>query len=262
MLFLYVSTIVQIVLESFPVSSSGHCALMACIMYHFSGQNISDFELNETINFFIQIPTVIVLALFFFGSWSFLIINYRRTWRIILSLILFTILVDFITAFFFFVIKKYCVLIPLWIGFLITSLLLLSLRWCSSVRPSVGLSWQLAVVIGIVQGVASLPGISRFGAVYTTLRWMGFENYKAFQISWMVFWPLLIAAFLKSVAMMMIDPSQTEFLNIQFMAVIAGAAMMGFSGMYVVSWLVNKDKIWLFSIYMIVPSLLAYWYCR
>ena len=78
-------------------------------------------------------------------------------------------------------------------GFFITIVALGSLYWCP-VRSAQPLRWDKALVIGLVQGIALLPGISRLASVFVATRWLGYNNRQAFEISWMIQVPLIAAA--------------------------------------------------------------------
>ncbi len=60
-------------------------------------------------------------------------------------------------------------------------------------------NWRYALILGIVQGIALLPGVSRFAVVYASARWLGLPQPKAFEITWLVQWPLIFAACLQSI---------------------------------------------------------------
>src|SRR3972149_6486054 len=146
--------VVQIITESFPISSSGHLMLIQCIGNFFSCLNVSKIYLlsSDIVTYFIHMPTVIVVAVFFYKKWWSLIFNWRRMWPIIIKLIVFTWIVDVMTATIFLLARKTVFTFPLYIGFacpgadspsLPTSSTLSSYRACSS--------W-LSGVLGIVQG--------------------------------------------------------------------------------------------------------------
>ncbi len=255
-------TIIQIISESFPVSSSGHVLLSLCIA-HFNLKNIfySEQLLSQTIvNFFLMTPTVIIVTLFFSRTWFKILFHWKRTWRIILRLIFFTGFVDIITALFFLFFRYFSITIPLYLGFGITGLVLFSLRFCSLSLPQT-YTKSLACLLGIVQGISLLPGISRFAVVFTTLRWMRFSPKKSFVICWMVQWPLIFAASALSISTMILYPSLSFFITYQLIVCMFAASLLSLIGLYFVYYLIENNKLWWFSIYMIVLTLLSFFLC-
>jgi len=67
-------------------------------------------------------------------------------------------------------------------GFIVTALLLTSTLWA---RPGSRSSLSLAgaALLGVAQGLASLPGLSRSGANLTTVSWLGVRPERAFELA-------------------------------------------------------------------------------
>lgn len=81
------------------------------------------------------------------------------------------------------------------IGFFLTGLLLISSRWAppSTVeRPNLA----LALILGVVQGIAVLPGVSRSGSTITAALWLGVKPARAFQLSMLMSLPAVFGAVL------------------------------------------------------------------
>jgi undecaprenyl-diphosphatase len=78
------------------------------------------------------------------------------------------------------------------VGFFLTSGVLLSLRWVP--RGEFGeLTPFQALLVGIVQGVAVMPGVSRSGAAIGAGLWMGLRPERAFELSLMLSIPAFVA---------------------------------------------------------------------
>jgi undecaprenyl-diphosphatase len=81
------------------------------------------------------------------------------------------------------------------LGFVITALLLASTRWVHSgddeAPSAVG-----ALLIGIAQGLAVLPGISRSGSTITLALWLGVRPDRAFELSMLMSLPAVLGAVL------------------------------------------------------------------
>lgn len=68
------------------------------------------------------------------------------------------------------------------VGFLVTTLLLISTRWVKAGEaPSVP-AWG-ALLIGVVQGLSVFPGVSRSGATIAVAMWLGVRKDRAFELS-------------------------------------------------------------------------------
>ncbi len=264
MLYFYILIIAQIVLESFPVSSSGHVKLLE----HFWGNSwritsaVSGADASAVItacsNFYHLLHgiTVILVAAFFFKDWFFLLINWRRCWRIIIKTGLLTALADSLTTCFF---VAFIVIntsrFPLSVGFFITAFALYSLRWCPEAPRSVW-SWRGALFLGCVQGIALLPGISRMGVTYVAARWLALPPYKAFQISLLIEWPLIAAAFLASTPLLW-SSAIDQFLNPTTAFVMLGASIGAWCGLRLMLYLACHNRVWWLSYYMLIPCILS-----
>jgi undecaprenyl-diphosphatase len=81
------------------------------------------------------------------------------------------------------------------LGFIVTSLVLVSTRW---VRPG-DQQWPTlvgALIIGLAQGVAVLPGVSRSGSTIAMALWLGVRPDRAFELSMLMSLPAVAGAIL------------------------------------------------------------------
>jgi len=197
--------------------------------------------------------TVCVVALFFFNRCFFLLRNIFRCWPIVVKIIGLTFVADCVTFLFFIFFNVVGVsFFFLGLGFFITMVALYSLRWVPEQTPK---RWCLrsAIILGCVQGIALLPGISRLGLTYVVGRWLGFAPRKAFEISLLIQWPLIAAAFLNSVRILFMHNNLAVVMNWQLLSVMLGAGVLAFYGLCFVAWCADQKKMWLFSWYMMVP---------
>lgn len=261
---------VQILLESFPISSSGHCLLLEQYLKKYGCEinHYQDFFLHQEsaslmyialLDHFVHGVTVIVLVLFFFSRWSWLLVHLLRCWRIVAKIIGFVFITDIITVLFYMMFRWFAFTIPLTVGFIITFILLLSLRWvpvCQNKRWS----WRSACMLGIMQGCALLPGISRFASTYVCARWFSLPPRKAFEMSWLVVWPLIAVAFLHSAGIVVITSSETLLLRPATGIVMIAAGIVSFYALRFVERLAYAEKLWWFGVYMIVPIIISLLY--
>lgn len=118
-----------------------------------------------------------------------------------------------------------------------------------------GVSYWGALVIGIAQAIAILPGISRSGATISTSVLLGVDRSKATRFSFLMVVPLIIGKMVK-------DLMSSEF-TVQGESVLPIA--IGFvaafvTGLFACTWmikLVRNSKLTYFSVYCAIVGLIA-----
>lgn len=136
---------------------------------------------------------------------------------------------------------------------LVTALLL----WLAD-RPkntSKPVTFKNALIIGIAQAIAMLPGISRSGATISSSVLLGNDKSKAARFSFLMVIPLIFGKIAKDILGGEITTEATNFttLGIGFIAAFS-------SGLIACTWmikLVKKSKLSYFSVYCVVLGLLA-----
>ena len=91
------------------------------------------------------------------------------------------------------------------LGLCATSLLLLTSRWASPGEREVPFWWGAALV-GLVQGLAVIPGISRSGATICVALWLGVRPQRAFELSMLASVPAVLGAVLVEVPAVLASP--------------------------------------------------------
>ncbi len=253
MICFYVWTILQIILESFPISSSGHLVLFEhiCPAGTSLGNSILFYEpIRSYIEYILHIPTAIILCVYFFKQWSFPFKHIDRCFLLILKISAYTALADIITISCYAVRDHYGMFkMPLAVGFAITGCSLYSLRWCSYEGAS--WTWKKAIILGFVQSIAFVPGASRFGLTYVTTRWMGIAPRRAFQITMLIQWPLIVLA--SCYSLYTLGSSTYELLNLPYILVMLGATIIAYRALCMVGQMVALQSMWIWSVYMLMP---------
>jgi undecaprenyl-diphosphatase len=141
------------------------------------------------------------------------------------------------------------------VGFmlLVTALLL----WLADRSKNTGkpVTFKNALIIGLSQAVAMLPGISRSGATISTSVLLGNDKSKAARFSFLMVIPLIFGKIAKYILGGELTTEATNFttLGVGFIAAFI-------SGLIACTWmikLVKKSKLSYFSIYCVVVGLLA-----
>ncbi len=246
---------IQIVSESFPVSSSGHSALAACVIAYYNGREGGMMPLFSSAHpsmLLAHVPTIFIVALFFRRNWIPLLCHCIMQWRLIMRLLLYTCVADGITVLCYILMHRYPLSMPLWSGFAITGLLLFSLRWCR--HQGTLLTMRHMVLLGGVQGIALVPGISRFGIVYTTCRLLGIRSSKAFGVTWMLQWPLMIGGVVLGLFHQL---PFTFIIDYPFLIKIIAASLCAYGGLSLMYWAAVTHMMWLVTFYMLVPIIIS-----
>jgi undecaprenyl-diphosphatase len=79
------------------------------------------------------------------------------------------------------------------IGLILTGLLLFSQKKLQF-RQSESVDWKDGVFTGLLQGLSTLPGVSRAGTTSTALIWRSFDSESAFQLSFLLSIPSVVMA--------------------------------------------------------------------
>jgi len=141
------------------------------------------------------------------------------------------------------------------VGFMlfVTALLLLLADRAKDTTKKV--SFFNAIVIGVSQAIAILPGISRSGATISTSVLLGIDRAKAARFSFLMVVPLIIGKMVKDIA-----GGDFEMTSSEALPILIGFVAAFISGLLACKWmiaLVKKSKLTYFSIYCAVVGLIA-----
>lgn len=262
MLCLLFLIFIQVVFEAFPVSSSGHLLLFLSLF--FAQNSTAHTTMLTLLNtpeliLWMQLPAIGIVALFFRSVWWPLLRHVWRTWPLIVKLVGHMLCSNIITFLFYLVLTYHAVMMPLWIGFGITGILLISLVFCPR-RARNPLTVKRALMLGIVQGIALLPGISRFASVFVISRWMGIGARRSFLITWMLHWPLAVGMSLISGYQYIQHPTSWVPLGLTTMGLVGVASALSLFGLFLMYQLAQRNMLWLMSFYMIIPFAISFLY--
>ena len=140
---------------------------------------------------------------------------------------------------------------PAFVGvlFFITALILVSTRFIrsqSSNADLLGFGIKVAILIGVLQGLAIFPGISRSGITIVAALWAGQNNQVSAEYSFFLAIPTIVAASIYSFWNVGGIP-----LDVSFQLVIAATIALGV-GLVSMHWLIRwlqQGRLWWFSVY-------------
>jgi len=244
---------VQVVLESLPVSSSGHLALVTCL-FNRAGLPAAAARfaaLGAKWNALLHLPTLVILGVYFLPQYLpvlWRLLRRRSGWWLIARVIILVALADVITA------ALYLPLMPiftkvvlLWVGFGWTTMVLLSLCYCPATREGTRLNLPNALLLGVIHGLLGAPGMSRLATMYASARWLGFRGRRAFELAWLVQVPLIIAATARDVYREGVGTFVAPLADPLVVVSLLAATVLGYLALCVSGRLARSNQLWRFA---------------
>lgn len=247
-----IQSLLQIILESLPVSSSGHLVLAEKIMQWQ--------EIPKAVEYVLHGPTIVVLVLYFRATWVPLLLHCWRYRAVLLRMIFLGAAATLVTVPLYCGMQWLAPCFPLAFGFACTASLLFSLRFVSYHHEP--MSYKKALLLGCVQGISGLPGISRLASTYVAGVWLGLPAHKSFYFSCMMQFPLICAGFLYGLFKtawfdtILLTQNHSPRAVSNSIAISAATAIA-----YILLWWVQRcmeqHTLWKFGYYMLLPLALA-----
>lgn len=256
MLNLSLVVFLQIVLESLPVSSSGHIALLEVVMKNWGGlKNFIGLPCYKSLELFLHIPSSFIFFIF-------TIIFLRKIWNLFsnnyFQLFSFIFLADFITALIYLFLKRN--IFPLWVGFCITALIIVFSSLYKG-KSNNELSLKKSLILGFFQGISLLPGVSRLALTFFVGRLVGFSKDCSLFISFGLAIPLFIGGGLKGFYRISKHAECYDHIFNKWFAIsIVLASLLAFLLLVCLKWLIENDKYWIFAVYLTVPILISFFF--
>ncbi|MCB1043344.1 MAG: undecaprenyl-diphosphate phosphatase [Acidobacteria bacterium] len=254
----FVLGIVQGLTEFFPVSSSGHLALAAWL----GGQTEGDL----TFDILVHLATLAAILVVFRHDWIQLArsVLMREHGDLPRQLPLYLILATLPAVVVGLGFKDRVLWVhdrPYMVGALlcVTGLWLLGGLWRQDGTKSyVDLGWTTALIIGLAQAVAVLPGISRSGATIMMGIYLGLNRRDSARFSFMLAVPVIAGAGLLAIKDLLEMPSdQWQQLWGAYGLGFAAAFVSGLLALRLLMWLLTGRRFFLFGVYCLVVGLTA-----
>lgn len=259
--------IVQGLSEFLPISSSGHLSLLQ-YFFGINGEAAASFSILLHFGTLVAVfaafyKTIWKLILEFFAmvrdifTKKFSIKNASPERRMVLLLIVseipllfFYFLSDFYTA-----LSADADIVVEGCCFLLTSLLLfISDRVVKGRKTAGDMKFKDALIIGTVQGIAPLPGLSRSGSTISTGLMCGLTREYAVSFSFIMGIPPVLMANLLEIKDILggVDGAVAPLEPVQSIIGIVSAAVVGFASIKMVNFLVKNDKFTVFAWYTLI----------
>lgn len=292
-LLLLIAAAIQIIGEVLPISSSGHVAVATEMFRQWGGYVVP--ALPEEIDYLMHGPMILIVMFYFRRSWLGLFkitvnglwhLSQKRAWadltcsqrRVMHKVFVMTGMV-FIAGFMTEgglllakVVRAHTTMLDsmpmLLCGFCLTTLLLgltekrimTALAYRGQLHP-----FTIAFVLGLVQSLAFLPGVSRFASTMVCAQLLGLKPTRSIMLSFMLFFPLMIAAFLvHGIGGVLHAGNGLTLLSPAWLAMYMGAGIVAYALFAAINYLNERRLLYLISFYMILPITIGFllWYAN
>lgn len=234
--------IIQGLTEFLPVSSSGHLVIMQKVL-GITGEEI-------TLSIVLHLGTILALIIFFLGE----ILNLLRNIRWLLLIITVTIITGIIGVggkVFFETLFKSPKLVA--IALILTGIILIMTRKFMTAKRN-NVSFKDAFILGIAQGIAIIPGISRSGITISVLLFRKIDKETSFRFSFLASIPAILGATI-------LEAKNIGFaLNLEFTNFFVGfisSFLTGLLSLWLLKIILKKAKLYYFGYYCILVAIIT-----
>lgn len=245
--------IIQGFTEALPISSSGHLFIF---------RELLNLDLLYDINFEIVVNFGSLIAILLLYKEDIIAIvkdffmyiktrktKYKANFKYALLIVLATIPVGIIGLIYKDSIEKVMSLKMLGISFLMTAAFVFLIRNIKGKKDDSEINWKDAIVIGLYQIVALLPGVSRSGSTIAAGMFRGLKRESALKFSFMLYIPASIASMVLGVSDLVKSPRLDSLWFPYLIATIGAGIVTYFSFKWFKKMLLNSGKLIYFAIY-------------
>lgn len=130
------------------------------------------------------------------------------------------------------------------------AILFMSTKCMSGKKQAVNITGKDSVVVGLFQGVALLPGVSRSGSTISAGLFCGFTRATAVEYSFILGIPAILVGCLSELVKAIKQPAPIQWGSCLIGFVVAAVA--GLAAIKLISWLVKSDRFRIFAYYTLV----------
>lgn len=245
----------HIILESLPISSSGHIAFLTHLLTRFTHMRIP--AVSTTMMHLMHIPTLFVISAYLFHFNIFNAIGRNPAsffhWLVLIAI------ANGITFLFYEIKKKWGFGDYTWLrfGFLFSAIALRSLTY-APMPTNTTITFLGAVIIGLAQAFSLLPGVSRLALTFVAATWVGILPLSAMLFSLTIEFVLILGAVAK--ALYDVYRKKASFPKLPFFGyiLVTLASIIAYLALLWVTQLAISGSIALFGIYLLALSVIVY----
>ncbi len=253
--------------EPLPISSSGHLFLF---------KNIFNTNMLNDLNFeiFVNFGSFIAIFLIFFKDiiklikdfFNYLFNKKKRKdtlngFNYCILILISSIPVGIIGALFKDKIESILSIKFLGLAFLLTALSLFLVKNIKGNKDDQDITIKDAIIIGILQMFALIPGVSRSGTVLVGCLFCKLKRETALKYTFMLYFPVSMASMGLGILDFLHNPASSSLLLSYFLGMLFASVVTYFSYRWL-SELVKKGKLWKFSIYCFILAVFIFIYFR
>ncbi|MBP3950505.1 undecaprenyl-diphosphate phosphatase [Bacillus suaedae] len=241
--------------EPIPISSSGHLVLLQ----HFIGINVEGLSLELIVNFASLLAVLLIYRQSVLeltkGTLRYVVTRKKEDqadFRFVLYLVLATIPAGVIGVLFGDVISDYLTgLTVIGVTLVVTGIALWTIRNLKGRKNDAELRAKDAVIIGLAQAVALIPGISRSGATIVAAMGLGMKQETALKFSFLLYIPISVGGTILGFSDFINLPNVSELLIPYIIAFIGSLVASYFSLKWFMGIMARGNLIY-FAIYCFV----------
>ncbi len=234
--------IIQGITEWLPISSSGHLVLI---------QEFFNIEASLLFDILLHMGSLLALLIIFRKD-ILNLISFKKGYRGLAFLLLISTILTVLVVLIFreFLIKIFNNTLTVGIGLIITSLLLFSTKFAKEKKKNISL--KDSILIGIMQGIAFIPGISRSGSTISTAMIRGVNREQAARYSFLLFIPAVLGAFFYQISSL----EKLEKTNLLMLGTLI-SFIVSYAAIKLLLKIINKGKFHYFAYYCLILGLIT-----
>lgn len=264
--------LIQGLTEFLPVSSSGHLVLTSSLYKYFTHKDFVSGGSEEVVfDIILHLGTLLAVFLFFKDDIikitrafikACLDRNFSNSDAKIAAFILIGTAFTVIVAFPLKIVSENLINLPYIVGIFIflTGCILYLGEWVSEKKKAKTdkIDLKTAIIIGLAQGIASIPGISRSGSTISTGIFLGLDRVSCARYSFLLSLPIIIGA---SIFYPVLEVDLHEFLNYNWVAFAVGFLVSFVSGYFCIKYFLKflgKHSMKIFAYYCWVAGIFMF----
>ena len=239
--------IIQGLTEFLPISSSGHLVLTSNLYKYFTKKDFLTAGSEEVVfDIVLHLGTLLAIFIFFKDDIMKIVKQFfnackekdfsNKEAKLALFILIGTIFTVFV-AFPLKIVSEKLMNLPYIVGIflIITGAILYLGEWASEkiATKKENIDLKTAIIIGIAQGIASIPGISRSGSTIATGLFLGLDRVECARYSFLLSLPIIIGA---SVFYPVLEVNMQDLLNFNWAAFAVGFIISFISGYFCIKY--------------------------